>query len=527
MLQVTGVSLQFGQRILFENVNIKFTKGNCYGIIGANGAGKSTFLKILTGELEPNKGEVSKSKNERMSVLQQNQNAYDDSTVREAVMWGHKRLMELNGLRSELYAKPDFTEEDGMLAAEYETEFADLGGYEAEANADAMLGALGIPLELADTLMSEIDPKIKVKVLLAQALFGNPDILILDEPTNNLDAKTANWLEDYLMDLDDTCIIIVSHNRHFLNRVCTHICDVDYRQITMYVGNYDFWYESSQLLLRQQKEANKKAEARAKELREFIARFSANAKRAKSATSRKKELEKLEISDIKPSSRKYPYVDFKFERDIGADILKVEGLSKNGFFKDVYFTVKAGDKIGFIAESGNVLSMLFDVLTGKEKQDKGTVKWGSTIIPSYMPQNYDNFFDGVDLTLVRWLDQFAKQHDEEFLRGWLGRMLFSKEEALKKAKVLSGGEKVRCMLAKMMLEGGNFLILDEPTNHLDLESITSLNKGLINFRGPVLLVSHDHELVQTVCTRIIDLTGGTKVYDRDITYDEYIDSQRV
>ena len=329
------------------------------------------------------------------------------------------------------------------------------------------------------------------------------------------------------MDLDDTCIIIVSHNRHFLNRVCTHICDVDYRQITMYVGNYDFWYESSQLLLRQQKEANKKAEARAKELREFIARFSANAKRAKSATSRKKELEKLEISDIKPSSRKYPYVDFKFERDIGADILKVEGLSKNGFFKDVYFTVKAGDKIGFIADSGNVLSMLFDVLTGKEKQDKGTVKWGSTIIPSYMPQNYDHFFDGVDLTLVRWLDQFAKQHDEEFLRGWLGRMLFSKEEALKKAKVLSGGEKVRCMLAKMMLEGGNFLILDEPTNHLDLESITSLNKGLINFKGPLLLVSHDHELVQTVCTRVIDLTGGTKVYDRDITYDEYINEQKV
>ena len=332
MLQATGISLQFGQRILFENVNIKFTKGNCYGIIGANGAGKSTFLKILTGELEPNKGEISISKNERMSVLQQNQNAYDSSTVREAVMWGHKRLMELNGLRNELYAKADFTEEDGMLAAEYETEFADLGGYEAEANADSMLGALGIPLDIADTLMSEVDPKVKVKVLLAQALFGNPDILILDEPTNNLDAKTANWLEDYLMDLDDTCIIIVSHNRHFLNRVCTHICDVDYRQITMYVGNYDFWYESSQLLLRQQKEANKKAEARAKELREFIARFSANAKRAKSATSRKKELEKLEISDIKPSSIKHPYVDFKFEGESGEDILKVEVFSKNGFF---------------------------------------------------------------------------------------------------------------------------------------------------------------------------------------------------
>ncbi len=526
MLQVTGVSLQFGQRVLFENVNIKFTKGNCYGIIGANGAGKSTFLKVLTGEIEPNKGEVTVSKNERMSVLQQNQNAYDDKTVRDTVMWGHKRLMELNELRNALYSKADFTEEDGMKAAEYETEFAELGGYEAEANADAMLNSLGVPAELADTLMADVDPKIKVKVLLAQALFGKPDILILDEPTNNLDARTANWLEDYLMDLDDTCIIIVSHNRHFLNRVCTHICDVDYRQITMYVGNYDFWYESSQLLLRQQKEANKKAEARAKELREFIARFSANAKRAKSATSRKKELEKLEITDIKPSSRKYPYVDFKPERELGADILKVENLTKKGFFENISFTVKEGDKIGFVSENGNTLSMLLDVITGKEEADGGTYKWGSTAQFSYMPQNYDDYFDGVDLTLVRWLDQYAKQHDEEFLRGWLGRMLFSKEEALKKAKVLSGGEKVRCMLAKMMLEQGNVLILDEPTNHLDLESITSLNKGLINFKGPVLLVSHDHELVQTVCSRIIDIEGGEKVYDKDTTYDEYIDAGR-
>ena len=522
MLQVTGVSLQFGQRVLFENVNIKFTKGNCYGIIGANGAGKSTFLKILSGEIEPNKGEVTLSPHERMSVLQQNQNAYDDKTVRETVMWGHKRLMQLAELRNEIYSKADFTEEDGMKAAEYEAEFADLGGYEAEANADSMLASLGIPLELADKLMADVDPKIKVKVLLAQALFGKPDVLILDEPTNNLDVRTANWLEDYLMDLDDTCIIIVSHNRHFLNRVCTHICDVDYRKITVYVGNYDFWYESSQLLLRQQKEANKKAEARAKELREFIARFSANAKRAKSATSRKKELEKLEITDIRPSSRKYPFVEFKYERELGADILKVEGLSKNGVFSDIYFTVKAGDKIGFVSDNGIVLSTLFDVLTGKEKQDKGTVKWGSTVIPAYMPQNYDEYFDGVDLTLVRWLDRFSKQHDEEYLRSWLGRMLFSKEEALKKAKVLSGGEKVRCMLAKMMLTQGKFLNFDEPTNHLDLESITSLNKGLINFRGPILLVSHDHELVQTTCNRIICIEDGKKVYDRDITYDEYI-----
>lgn len=526
MLQVTGVTLQFGQRILFENVNIKFTKGNCYGIIGANGAGKSTFLKILDGQLEPNKGEVSISKNERLSVLQQNQNAYDDKTVRETVMWGHKRLMQLSEMKDALYMKENFTDEDGMKAAEYEAEFADLGGYEAEANAEMMLSKLHVPESLYGELMDNVEPKIKVKVLLAQALFGKPDILILDEPTNNLDAHSAKWLEEYIVDiLDDTTVIIVSHNRHFLNNVCTHICDVDYRQISTFVGNYDFWYESSQLLLRQQKEANKKAEARAKELKEFIARFSANAKRAKSATSRKKELETLEINDIKPSSRKYPFVDFKFDRDIGADILKVEGLSKKGYFKDLYFTVKAGDKIGFLSESANTLSMLFDILMGKEKQDKGTVKWGSTIIPSYMPQNYDDHFDGCDLTLVRWLDQFSKQHEEEYLRSWLGRMLFSKDEALKKAKVLSGGEKVRCMLAKMMLAGGNFLILDEPTNHLDLESITSLNKGLMNFKGNILMVTHDHELLDTTCTRIIELSNGEKVFDKDMTYDEYLKEQ--
>ena len=526
MLQVTGVTLQFGQRILFENVNIKFTKGNCYGIIGANGAGKSTFLKILDGQLEPNKGDVAISKNERLSVLQQNQNAYDGNTVRETVMWGHKRLMQLKELREELYAKADFTEEDGMKAAEYETEFAERGGYEAEANAEIMLRSISVPEGIYDTCMEEVEPKLKVKVLLAQALFGHPEILILDEPTNNLDAHSAKWLEDYLLEiLDDTTIIIVSHNRHFLNNVCTHICDVDYRQISTFVGNYDFWYESSQLLLRQQKEANKKSEARAKELKEFIARFSANAKRAKSATSRKKELESLEISDIKPSSRKYPFVDFKFERDIGADILKVEGLSKKGFFTDLYFTVKAGDKIGFLSESANALSMLFDILMGKEKQDKGTVKWGTTIIPTYMPQNYDDHFDGCDLNLVRWIDQYSSKHDEEYLRSWLGRMLFAKDEALKKAKVLSGGEKVRCMLAKMMLTAGNFLILDEPTNHLDLESITSLNKGLMNFRGNLLMVTHDHELLDTTCTRIIEISGGKKVFDKDLSYDEYLQSR--
>ena len=523
MLQVNNVTLQFGQRVLFENVNINFSKGNCYGIIGANGAGKSTFLRILSGELEPNQGQVTLGKNERMSVLQQNQNAYDDKTVRETVMWGHKRLMELHDKLNELYAKEDFTDEDGIIVGELSAEFEELGGYEAEANADTMLSSLGISLDLADTLMGEIDPKIKVKVLLAQALFGKPDILILDEPTNNLDAHTAKWLERYLTDLEDTCIIIVSHNRHFLNVVCTHICDVDFKKIQVYVGNYDFWYEMSQLALKQAKDINKKAEARATELKEFIARFSANAKRAKSATLKKRELENLETIEIKPSSRRYPYVDFKFEKDYGTEILKVEGLTKKGFFEDITFTVKEGDKIGFLSDNGNTLSMLFDILMGKEKADSGTFKWGGTMIPSYLPQNYDEYFDGVDLTLVRWLDQYAKQHDEEFLRSWLGRMLFSKEEALKKAKVLSGGEKVRCMLAKMMLEQGNFLILDEPTNHLDLESITSLNKGLINFKGLIMLVTHDYELMDTVCSRIININKGKKVYDRDITYDEYVE----
>ncbi len=525
MITISDLALQYSGTFLFQHVDLQFTAGNCYGVIGANGAGKSTFLKLLSGELDSTKGTISIKPGLRMSVLKQDQFRYDAYTILDTVIMGNQRLYDIMKQKDALYAKPDFSDEDGLLASELETEFAELNGWEAESDASRILQGLGVPVELHNDRMADTDGRIKVKVLLAQALFGQPDIILLDEPTNNLDVKTANWLEDYLMDLDDTCIIIVSHNRHFLNRVCTHICDVDYRQITVFVGNYDFWYESSQLLIRQQKEANKKAEARAKELREFIARFSANAKRAKSATSRKKELEKLEITDIKPSSRKYPFVDFKFERELGADILKVEGLTKKGFFTDLTFTVKPEDKIGFISESGKTLSMLFDILTGKEEADGGSFKWGSTVIPAYMPQNYDEFFDGVDLTLVRWLDQYSRQHDEEYLRSWLGRMLFSKEEALKKAKVLSGGEKVRCMLAKMMLMQGNFLILDEPTNHLDLESITSLNKGLINFKGPLLLVSHDHELVQTTCSRIIDIENGVKVYDKDISYDEYIDEQ--
>ena len=521
MLQVTGVSLQFGSKKLFEDVNLKFTKGNCYGIIGANGAGKSTFLKVLSGELEPQKGFVSMDKNERMSVLQQNQNMYDNETVLRTVMLGYKRLVEVMDEKDALYMKPDFSEEDGVRAADLESEFAEMNGYDAEFQAAQLLNALDIPEELHYSLMSELDAKQKVRVLLAQALFGDPDVLLLDEPTNNLDIKTVRWLENYLMDFENT-IIIVSHNRHFLNKVCTNICDVDFGKINMYVGNYDFWYQTSQLLARQQKEQNKKAEQRAKELQEFIARFAANASKSRQATSRKKELEKLTINDFKPSLRKYPYIDFKFEKDIGNDILMVEDLSKEGYFKNVSFTVQKGEKIGIISDKSTTVTMLYDILMGKEQPDAGTVKWGKTISTSYFPQNNNEFFQNCDLNLVEWLSQFSNDHYEEFLRGWLGRMLFSGEEALKKAKVLSGGEKVRCMLAKMMLTGGNFLIFDEPTNHLDLESITALNNGLSNYKGCMLLTSHDQELMNTVANRIIEI-NETKVYDRQVTYDEYID----
>ncbi len=523
MIQCNNVSLQFGSRVLFDNVNLKFTKGNCYGIIGANGAGKSTFLKLLAGDMEPNKGEISVDKNERMSVLAQNQNAYDDCTVIDAVMWGHKRLMEVKSERERLYAKPDFTDEDGVAAAELESEFADMNGYEAESDAETLLNSLKVDSSLFYEQMGGIDAKMKVKVLLAQALFGHPDILILDEPTNNLDAKSVKWLEDYLMTLDETTIIIVSHNRHFLNRVCTHICDVDFRQIKIYVGNYDFWYETSQLALRQSKEQNKKLEARAKELQEFIARFSANASKSKQATSRKRELEKIKLDDIKPSSRRYPFIDFKYEREIGNEILTVEGLTKKGVFEDISFKVKRDEKIGFICSNSQTLSILFDCIMGLKEADAGTVKWGQTIIPAYMPQNYDSFFDGCDLSLVEWLSQYSKEHYEEYLRGWLGRMLFSGQEALKKASVLSGGEKVRCMLAKMMLSQANFLIFDEPTNHLDLESITALNKGMTGFKGNMLFVTHDEEIIQTVANRIIEIDGGKKVFDKETTYDEYLE----
>lgn len=519
MLQVIDVALNFGSRKLFQDVNLKFTKGNCYGVIGANGAGKSTFLKLLSGELETTKGTIVMDKNERMSVLQQNQNAFDNETVIRTVMLGHKRLMEVAEEKDKLYQKADFNDEDGIRAAELEQEFLELGGWEAEGDAESLLSSIGVDRELYNKKMEEIDPKIKVKVLLAQALFGNPDILILDEPTNNLDAKTILWLEDFLINFENT-IITVSHNRHFLNKVCTHICDVDYGKITIFIGNYDFWYESSQLIQKQMKDTNKKLETRIKELKEFIARFSANASKSKQATSRKRELDKITLEDIKPSSRRYPFVDFKFERQIGNDILVVENLSKEGVFDKISFVVNKDDKIAFVSDNPNALSVLFDILMGKDNDYKGTVKWGKTIIPSYLPRVYDDMFE-TDLSLTDWLGQFSKEKDGTFLRSWLGRMLFSGEEALKKARVLSGGEKVRCMLSKVMLEQGNFLILDEPTNHLDLESITALNKAMINFKGPMLFVSQDQEIVETVANRIIRI-NKTKEYDKYITYDEYL-----
>ena len=520
MLQVIDVRLQFGGRVLFDNVNIKFTKGNCYGVIGANGAGKSTFLKILSKELEPNKGEVVKDKTDRMSVLTQNQNEYDGYSILDTVLMGHKRLYDISKEKDALYNKPDFSEQDGIKAAELENEFAELNGYSAESEAENLLQSIGIKDD-PQTLMKSLDGKKKVKVLLAKAVFFNPDILILDEPTNNLDAKSVIWLENFLLNFENT-VIIVSHNRHFLNKVCTHICDVDFSKINLYFGNYDFWYETSQLILRQSKETNKKLESRMQELQEFIRRFAANASKSRQATSRKKELEKITLDDIKPSSRKYPYIDFKLEREIGNDILFVENLTKKGYFENLSFTVNKGEKIAFLSDKSQSITMLFDILMGIEKPDSGKFKWGLTIIPTYLPINNKEFFENCKLSLVDWIRQYSKEKDETYLRGWLGRMLFSGEEALKRAEVLSGGEKVRCMLSRMMLMGGNFLLMDEPTNNLDLESITALNKGMTNFTGNILFTTHDHELIQTAANRII-VINNTKTFDRQISYDDYLE----
>jgi len=521
MISVQNVSIQYGSRVLFKDVNLKFTAGNCYGVIGANGAGKSTFLKILSGELQPNTGDVVIEKNKRMSVLNQDQNSYDESTVLNTVLHGHRRLMEIIDAKEVLYAKADFDDNDGKILGDLEAEFEDLDGWNAESNAEQLLHSLNVSKDLFETKMALVEPKIKVKVLLAQALFGNPDILILDEPTNNLDIKSVAWLQDYLMELDST-VITVSHNRHFLNQVCTHMCDVDFKAISIFAGNYDFWYETSQLILRQQKDQNKKSEARAKELQDFIARFSANASKSRQATSRKKELEKLKIEDLKPSNRKYPFIEFKYEREPGNDILIVENLTKKGYFENLSFSVKKGDKIALIGDRATAISMLFDILMSIETADSGEFKFGKTMLPTYLPLNNNPFFDDCDLTLVQWIGQYSKDNHQEFLRGWLGRMLFSGEEALKQAKVLSGGEKVRCMFARMMLQQGNFLLMDEPTNHLDLESITALNKGLQSFKGTLIFVSHDHELVNTVAGRIIELKEGKKVFDRDLSFDEYL-----
>ena len=521
MISTSNISLQYGKRVLFKDVNLKFLSGECYGIIGANGAGKSTFLKVLSGEISPNKGEIIIPKGKRISVLAQNQNAFDHLSAVDAVIGGHEKLFKLKVEQDQLYALgDDITEKQGMRLADLMNEFAELDGWEADPNARTMLSELGVDNQHHDTTMSELDAKIKVKVLLARALFGSPDILIMDEPTNNLDIKSVHWLEDFLLDFRNT-VIIVSHNRHFLNKVCTHICDVDFSAINMFVGNYDFWYATSQLILRQQKEANKKAEARADELKEFIARFSANASKSRQATSRKKELANLRIEDIKPSSRKYPYINFDMEREVGNEILVVENLTLNGYFKNVSFRVNKGDKIGFISDKSLIISKLFDCIMGKIKPDAGSVEFGKTITPAYLPSDYREYFEKVNLNLVDWLKQFSTDTNETFIRSWLGRMLFAGEESLKEAKVLSGGEKVRCMMAKTMLQRGNLLILDEPTNHLDLESITSLNEGMVKYKGVMLFATHDEEILSTVANRIIQVNpDGMK--DKLMTYKEFM-----
>ncbi len=524
MISTTGVSLRYGGRKLFEDVNIKFTEGNCYGLIGANGAGKSTFLKILSGDIEPNTGEVNITPGQRLAVLKQDHFAYDEEEVLRTVIMGHPRLIEIMNEKDALYAKEDFSDEDGIRASELEGEFADLNGWEAESEAATLLQGLGITEDLHYKLMKDLNGSEKVKVLLAQALFGHPDILLLDEPTNHLDIKSIAWLENFLMDFEGT-VIVVSHDRHFLNKVCTNMADVDYKKIRMYVGNYDFWYESSQLALQMSKDQNKKKEEKIKELQNFIARFSSNASKAKQATSRKKQLDKLTLDDIKPSSRRYPFVGFKADREAGNDLLVVENLCKTidgvKVLDNVSFMIYKNDKVAFLGD-GIAKTTLFKILMGEMEPDSGSYKWGITTSQSYFPSDNSEFFEGCDQNLVDWLRQFSEEKAESFIRGFLGRMLFSGEEALKQASVLSGGEKVRCMLSKMMLSGANVLILDEPTNHLDLESITAVNNGLINFAGTILFTSHDHQFINTVANRIIEIIPGG-VIDKNMTYDEYLE----
>ncbi|KGP72353.1 ABC-F family ATP-binding cassette domain-containing protein [Pontibacillus yanchengensis] len=530
MLQATNVSLRFGDQKLFEDVNIKFTPGNCYGLIGANGAGKSTFLKILSGDIEAQTGEVSLKSNHRMAVLKQNHFEYEEYEVLQVVIMGYKRLYEVMQEKNEIYMKADFSEEDGMRAAELEGEFAEMNGWEAESDASRLLTGLGIEEDLHNKKMSELTGSQKVKVLLAQALFGNPDVLLLDEPTNHLDIRAIQWLEEFLINFEGT-VIVVSHDRHFLNSVCTHIADLDFGKIQVYVGNYDFWYESSQLAQKMAKEENKKKEQKVAELKEFIQRFSANKSKSKQATSRKKLLDKITLDDIKPSSRRYPYIAFKPDREIGNDLLEVKNLTKTidgvKVLDNLSFTMHKDDKVALVGDNEIAKTTLFKILMGEIEPDSGSYKWGVTTSQSYFPKDNSAFFEDNDQNLVEWLRQYSPEDETEtFLRSFLGRMLFSGEEVKKKAKVLSGGEKVRCMLSKMMLSGANVLLLDEPTNHLDLESITALNEGLTNFKGSILFSSHDHQFIDTIANRIIEITPNG-VIDKYMSYDEYINDPEI
>ena len=529
MISANNVTLRLGKKALFEDVNIKFTEGNCYGIIGANGAGKSTFLKILSGELETTNGDVTITPGQRLSFLKQDHFQYDAFTVLDTVIMGNQRLYDIMKEKEAIYMKEDFSDEDGIRASELEGEFAEMNGWEAEADAETLLNGLGIPTELHYELMANLKGSEKVKVLLAQALFGNPDILLLDEPTNHLDMDAINWLEEFLINFENT-VIVVSHDRYFLNKVCTQIADVDYGKIQLYAGNYDFWYESSQLLVKQMKEANRKKEEKIKELQEFISRFAANASKSKQATSRKRALEKIQLDEIKPSSRKYPYIDFRPIREIGNDVLMVENLTKSIdgelILDHLNFTLTREDKVAFVGGNERAKTVLFQILTGEMEPDEGTYKWGVTTSQAYFPQDSTKEFDS-DLTIADWLTQYSEIKDATYVRGFLGRMLFAGEDGVKRVRVLSGGEKVRCLLSKMMISGANILILDEPTNHLDMESITALNNGLKKFPGVLLFACRDHQLVETTANRIIEIMPGGQMIDKITTYDEYLASDEM
>lgn len=529
MISANNITLRVGKKALFEDVNIKFTEGNCYGLIGANGAGKSTFLKILSGQLEPTKGDIVITPGQRLSFLQQDHFKYDAYPVLDTVIMGNERLYQIMKEKEDIYAKEDFTDEDGIRASELEGEFAEMNGWEAESDAATLLNGLGVDTEFHYTQMADLTGSMKVKVLLAQALFGNPDILLLDEPTNHLDLPAIEWLEEFLINFDNT-VIVVSHDRYFLNKVCTHTADIDYGKIQLYAGNYDFWFESSQLLIKQMKEANKKKEEKIKELQEFISRFSANASKSKQATSRKRALEKIQLDDMRPSSRKYPYIDFRPNREIGNEVLMVENLSKTidgvKVLDNISFTLGREDKVAFVGANEQAITTFFKILTGEMEPDEGNYKWGVTTSQAYFPKDNTQEFDN-DLTITDWLTQYSEIKDATYVRGFLGRMLFPGEDGVKRVRVLSGGEKVRCLLSKMMISGANILILDEPTNHLDMESITALNNGLIKFPGVILFTSHDHQFVQTTANRIMEILPNGKLVDKITTYDEYLASDEM